>query len=131
MLTFFRRGVMAKLMLGVLFLSLVAIVITGFGTGGMGGLGELGGLGQSNVARVGGESISTQRVKQEGGRQLERMRQQAPNADLAAFVRKGFGDDGLDQMIAIGSPVVCGKGPGRAVSRRMGDGEIASFPALQ
>ncbi|MFL6863030.1 MAG: peptidyl-prolyl cis-trans isomerase [Allosphingosinicella sp.] len=131
MLTFFRRGVMAKLMLGVLFLSLVAIVITGFGTGGMGGLGELGGLGQSNVARVGGESISTQRVKQEADRQLERMRQQDPNIDMVAFVRKGFIDDIVDQLIGVVSTVVFGKDHGLAASRTMIDREIASIPAFQ
>jgi peptidyl-prolyl cis-trans isomerase D len=131
MLTFFRRGLMAKLMLGVLFLSLVAIVITGFGTGGMGGLGELGGLGQSNVARVGGESISTQRVRQEADRQLERMRQQDPNVDMVAFVRKGFIDDIVDQLIGMVSTVVFGKDHGLAASRTMVDREIASIPAFQ
>ena len=63
MLTFFRRGLMAKLMLGVLFLTLVAMVITGFGTGG-GGLGDLGGLRAGTVASVGGEKITSDRLRE-------------------------------------------------------------------
>ncbi len=42
MLAFFRRGATEKVMLGVLVIALFAIVVTGFGTGGMGGIGELG-----------------------------------------------------------------------------------------
>ena len=131
MLTFFRRGVMAKLMLGVLFLSLVAIVITGFGTQGMGGLGELGGLGQSNVAKVEGETISTQRVRQEADRQLERMRQQDPSVDMATFARRGYIDEIVDQLIGIVSAVAFGKDQGLAVSRKLIDREIAGIPAFQ
>ena len=37
MLSFFRRGITAKIMLVVLGIGLFAIVITGFGTGGSGG----------------------------------------------------------------------------------------------
>ena len=131
MLSFFRRGVTAKIMLGVLALALFAIVITGFGTQGMGGLGELGGLGQSNIAKVGGETISAQRVRQEAERQLERMRQQDPNLDYAGFVKRGYMDDLVDQMIGMSASVAFGKQQGLAVSRKMVDQEIAGIPAFQ
>jgi peptidyl-prolyl cis-trans isomerase D len=131
MLTFFRRGLMAKLMLGVLFLSLVAIVITGFGTGGMGGLGELGTLGQDTVAKVGGTSLTTERVRQEASRQLDKMRQQEPNLDMNAFLRRGALEQIVDQLIDVVASTAYGTEHGLAASRRMVDREIASIPAFQ
>ncbi|MEA3032450.1 MAG: peptidyl-prolyl cis-trans isomerase [Sphingomonadales bacterium] len=131
MLSIFRRGVTAKIMLGVLFLSLVAIVITGFGTGGMGGLGELGTLGQDIVAKVGGTSLTTDRVRQETTRQLDKMRQQDPNLDMTAFLRRGALEQIVDQLIDVVAGTVFGKDHGLAASRKMIDREIASIPAFQ
>src|SRR4051812_31094442 len=131
MLSLFRRGFMAKIMLGVLFLSLVAIVITGFGTGGMGGIGELGRLGSSNVASVGGEKISTTRVKDETNRQLDKMRQQNPGLDMASFLRRGALEEIVDQLIQITANVTFGEKHGLAASRQMIDREIAGIPAFQ
>ncbi|HLL30884.1 MAG TPA: hypothetical protein VK403_07805, partial [Allosphingosinicella sp.] len=54
MLSIFRRGFMAKVMLVFLVIGLFAIVITGFGTGGSGGLGGLGGMSGATVASVEG-----------------------------------------------------------------------------
>src|SRR3954464_3562474 len=88
MLTFFRRGVMAKAALGILFLTLVAMVITGFGTGGLGGLGGLGGgLRSTTHHQGGGQEITSDELKDNVQRQLERMRQQQPEIDMAQFVR--------------------------------------------
>jgi peptidyl-prolyl cis-trans isomerase D len=131
MLSIFRRGITAKIMLGVLFLSLVAIVITGFGTGGMGGLGELGKLGQDTVAKVGGTSLTTDRVRQETSRQLDKMRQQDANLDMAAFLRRGALEQIVDQLIDVVASTVFGKDHGLAASRMMVDREIASIPAFQ
>jgi peptidyl-prolyl cis-trans isomerase D len=131
MLTFFRRGITAKIMLGVLFLSLVAIVITGFGTGGMGGLGELGTLGQDTVAKIGGTSLTTDRVRQETSRQLDKMRQQDPNLDMTAFLRRGALEQIVDQLIDVVASTVFGTDHGLAASRKMVDREIASIPAFQ
>jgi peptidyl-prolyl cis-trans isomerase D len=131
MLSIFRRGVTAKIMLGVLGLSLFAIVITGFGTGGMGGLGELGGLGASSIASVGGETISTQRVKEEADRQLAKLREKQPEADMARLLRGGSLEEIVDQLIGIAASVAFGSDNGLSVSRKMVDREIAAVPAFQ
>ncbi|MBV8688217.1 MAG: SurA N-terminal domain-containing protein [Alphaproteobacteria bacterium] len=131
MLSLFRRGAMAKVMLGVLFLSLVAIVITGFGTGGTGGLGELGGLGGSTVAKVGGEKITTTRLTDETQRQLARLRQQNPTLDMGSFLGRGALEEIADQLIGITANVVFGEKQGLAASRQMIDREIAGIPAFQ
>jgi peptidyl-prolyl cis-trans isomerase D len=132
MLTFFRRGITAKIMLGVLFLSLVAIVITGFGTGGTGGLGELAGrLGSDTVASVGSEKINTDRVRDETNRQLDRARQDHPELDIAAFVRRGALEEVVDQLINVTAGIVFGEKQGLAATKRMIDAEIVKIPAFQ
>jgi peptidyl-prolyl cis-trans isomerase D len=131
MLTFFRRGIMSKIMLGVLFLSLVAIVITGFGTGGMGGLGELGGLGASTVAKVGGEAITSDDLRDNTQRQLERFRQQQPELDMAQFVRRGAVDEVLEQMISAAATMDFANSVGIVASKKMVDAQIAAIPAFQ
>jgi peptidyl-prolyl cis-trans isomerase D len=130
MLSLFRRGFMAKIMLGVLFLSLVAIVITGFGTGG-GGLGDLGGLKAGAVASVGGERLTTDRLRDETQRQFERLRTQQPDLDLATFLRRGAIGEVLEQLIDVTAATVFGREHGLAVSRQMIDREIAGIPAFQ
>jgi peptidyl-prolyl cis-trans isomerase D len=132
MLTFFRRGIMAKIMLGVLFLSLVAIVITGFGTGGSGGLGELAGrLGSDTIASVGGEKVTTERVRDEADRQLDRLRQEHPELDMATLVRRGAIDDVVDQLIDLFAAMSFGAKHGLVATKRMIDAEIVKIPAFQ
>lgn len=129
MLSSFRRGLMAKLMLGVLFLTLVAMVITGFGTGG-GGLGDLGGLRTGTVARVGDESITTDRLRDETQRQFERLRREQPELDMAAFLRRGAMEEVLGQLIDVTAATVFGREQGMGVSKEMIDREIAGVPAF-
>jgi peptidyl-prolyl cis-trans isomerase D len=131
MLSIFRRGAMAKIMLVVLFLSLVAIVITGFGTGGMGGLGGLGGLRAGTVASIGGERLSTDRLRDETQRQFERIRRDQPELDMASFLRRGSLEEVLDQLIDITAVAVFGREQGLGVSRKMVDRDIAGIPAFQ
>ncbi|HEX8622808.1 MAG TPA: SurA N-terminal domain-containing protein [Allosphingosinicella sp.] len=130
MLSSFRRGLMAKLMLGVLFLTLVAMVITGFGTGG-GGLGDLGGLRSGTVASVGGEKLTTERLRDETQRQFERLRREQPELDMAAFLRRGSIEEVLDQLIDLTAITVFGREQGLGVSRAMIDRDIAAVPAFQ
>jgi peptidyl-prolyl cis-trans isomerase D len=130
MLSLFRRGAMAKVMLVILFISLVAIVVTGFGTGG-GGLGDVGGLRNGSVASVGGERLTAERVRDETQRQLDRVRQQQPELDLASFVRRGAVEEVLDQLINSVASLVFGREHGLGVSRQMIDREIAGIPAFQ
>lgn len=130
MLSSFRRGLMAKLMLGVLFLTLVAMVITGFGTGG-GGLGDLGGLRSGTVASVGGEKLTSDRLRDETQRQFERLRREQPELDMAAFLRRGSAEEVLDQLIDLTAITVFGREHGLGVSRTMIDRDIAGVAAFQ
>jgi peptidyl-prolyl cis-trans isomerase D len=127
MLSIFRKGFMAKIMLVVLVIGLFAIVITGFGTGGM-GLGGLGGLGGTTVASVEGEELTSQRLRDETQRQLDRIRQDQPELDIATFLRQGALEEVLDQLIGLTAAAVFGREQGLGVSRRMIDQQIASIP---
>src|SRR3569833_528622 len=132
MLSFFRRGIMAKIALGVLFLTTVAMVITGFGTGGSGGLGELAGrLGSDTVAKAGGQAITTEQVRDTTQQQLDRMRQEQPELDMATFLRKGALEDIVDQMIDIAAATAFGEKMGLAATKRMVDAQIVKIPAFQ
>lgn len=131
MLTFFRRGIMAKVMLAVLFLSLVAIVITGFGTGGSGGIGDLGALRADSIASVGGERVSNDDVKKGMQRQLDRLRQENPELDMASFVRRGALTQVVDQLIDVAATVVFGRNHGLGASKTLVDREIAGIPGFQ
>lgn len=129
MLSSFRRGLMAKLMLGVLFLTLVAMVITGFGTGG-GGLGDLGGLRSGTVASVDGEKVTAERLNNETQRQFERLRREQPELDMAAFLSRGSMEEVLEQLLDLTAITVFGREQGLGVSRQMIDRDIAAVPAF-
>ena len=132
MLSFFRRGFMSKVMLGILFLALVAIVITGFGTGGMGGLESLGGgLSATTVAKAGGEAVTADDLRDNMQRQLERFRQQQPELDMAQFIRRGAYEQILDQMISAAAITDFANSVGIVASKKMIDAQIAGVPAFQ
>jgi len=126
MLSLFRRGFMAKIMLVILVVGLIAIVITGFGTGGS-GMGGLGGLGGSTVASVGGEKLTSARLTDETQRQLARLRRDQPELDMAAFLRQGAMDEVLEQLIDLTASAVFGRQQGLGASRQMIDRDIASI----
>jgi peptidyl-prolyl cis-trans isomerase D len=130
MLSFFRRGITAKIMLVVLGIGLFAIVITGFGTGGS-GVGGMGGASAGTVASVGGEDITTADVTQQVNRQLAEARQQNPELDMGTFLRGGTLEEMVNQMVGVSAALVFGKEQGLAVSRQMIDREIAGVRAFQ
>jgi peptidyl-prolyl cis-trans isomerase D len=130
MLSFFRRGITAKIMLVVLGIGLFAIVITGFGTGGS-GVGGMGGASAGTVASVGDEEITTADVTQQVNRQLAEARQQNPELDLGTFLRGGTLEEMVNQMVGVAAALVFGKEQGLAVSRQMIDREIAGVRAFQ
>jgi peptidyl-prolyl cis-trans isomerase D len=127
MLSLFRRGFMAKIMLVILAIGLIAIVITGFGTGGS-GVGGLGGLSGTTVASVGGEKLTSTRLSDELQRQLTRLRTQQPELDMAAFLRQGALEEVLEQLVDLTASAVFGREQGLGVSRQMIDRDIASIP---
>jgi peptidyl-prolyl cis-trans isomerase D len=130
MLTFFRRGITAKLMLILLGLVLVAIVITGFGAGGM-GLETLRNLGGGGIATVDGQHITADELNTEMSRQLELARRQQPEADMASLVRQGMVDDIVEEMIAVTGAVRFGQAHGLVGTREMMDREITKLPIFQ
>jgi peptidyl-prolyl cis-trans isomerase D len=129
MLSLFRRGVTAKIMLVILGIGLFAIVITGFGTGGM-GAGSLSGPSSGSVAEVDGEPITSVELRDMVQRQLSQMRQQRPEMDMATFLQQGALEEIADQMIDIAAAVAFGRSQGLGVSREAIDREIASIPAF-
>jgi peptidyl-prolyl cis-trans isomerase D len=128
MLSIFRRGFMAKIMLVVLGVGLIAIVLTGFGTGGGGGLGGLGGLRGGTVASIDGEQLTSEQLRDETQRQLDRLRREQPELDMAAFLRQGALEEVLEQMMDLTASAVFGREQGMGVSRQMIDREIANIP---
>jgi len=128
MLSIFRRGFMAKVMLVFLVIGLFAIVITGFGTGGSGGLGGLGGMSGATVASVEGEALTSERLRDETQRQLDRIRQGRPELDIATFLQQGALEEVLEQLIDLTASAVFGREQGLGTSRQMVDREIASMP---
>jgi peptidyl-prolyl cis-trans isomerase D len=130
MLSFFRRGIWAKLMLVVLGIGLFAIVVTGFGTGGIGGLGAIGG-GSSSIASVDGEAISEADVSDQVRRQLKRTQQQQPTLDMASFLRGGALEEIVNQLVTVTSRLVFGRDQGLSASKALVDREILSISAFQ
>lgn len=131
MLSFFRRGATEKVMLGVLALSLVAIIITGFGTGGTGGIAELASGGGDTLVKVGDRTVTGKEVTQQIERQVAQAREQQPDITTAQFLAGGGFEQILQQMISQRALVSFGSDQGLAVSKRMIDGEIASIPAFK
>jgi peptidyl-prolyl cis-trans isomerase D len=130
MLSFFRHGITAKIMLGILALGLFAIVITGFGTGGTGGLGGLGSAGGA-LARAGDEKVTAAEATDQINRQLARAREQQPELDIVNFLKTGVYEQLINQLVSAKALLSFGHDVALGVSKRLIDGEIASVPAFQ
>lgn len=130
MMSFFRRGITAKIMLGVLAIGLFAIVITGFGTGGDGGIGTLGG-GGDQIASAGDEEVTSTEVTDQVNRQLTQARQQRPELDMGTFLGTGAFEEVVRQLISSKALLSFARGLGFAASEKMVNTQIASIPAFQ
>lgn len=128
MISFFRRALSSWVLLGLLGLIMIAFIVTGVGT--PSGLGNLSG-GGSDIAKVGGSSISANDAASRVQAQLDGARQQAPGLDINAFVRSGAVEQVVDQMINSRAFEQFGNKYGMVVSNRLIDGEIASIPAFR
>jgi peptidyl-prolyl cis-trans isomerase D len=132
MLTTLRGRGSQKFMLVVLAIALLAIVVTGFGTGG-GGLGDIsgGGVSADSIAEVHGEPITSTEVTDQVNRQLSRAREQQPTLDLPTFFQGGAFEEIIRQLIAQRAIVAFGEANGFVISKRLIDGEIARIPAFR
>lgn len=127
MFSLFRRGFGSWLVLGILGLVMIAFVITGVNAPtGPGGLGR----GEALV-EVGDEALRASEVGAQVNRQFERVRQEQPEIDLAAFFAEGAFEEILRQLVSTKAIAAFGREQGIAVSKRMVDGQIASIPAFQ
>jgi peptidyl-prolyl cis-trans isomerase D len=127
MLSTFRRKLSSWLVLGFLFIAIVAMVITGFGTGGVGGLPTPTTSGET-IAEVNGEEIGADELERMIRRELERARQQTPELDIDRFLEAGAFEGLLEQLIVGRALWAFGREQGLIVSQRMIDTVIANIP---
>jgi peptidyl-prolyl cis-trans isomerase D len=133
MLSFVRRKASKWVAAVILFLVLAAIVVTGFGTGGVGGLGNLGGgtpQGEE-LARVDREPVTLAEVSDLVTRAYQQARQGQPTLDMASFVAQGGFNQILYQAIITRAIRHFGEERGLVASRQMVDREIANIPAFR
>ncbi|HST35630.1 MAG TPA: peptidyl-prolyl cis-trans isomerase [Allosphingosinicella sp.] len=102
MISGFRKSLRSWATIALLFLALMAIVVTGFGTGGFGGLGSLSGDGSSEnptLVTVAGTPITKAQVDDEINRQYADARAQYPNLGMREFLAQGAFDALLRQLV--------------------------------
>ena len=119
----------------ILFLSLVAIVITGFGTGGFGGLDSLGGGGSSptgtELAKVGNRAITADQANNQFNESFQELRRRLPNAQISEFLEQDGFEGSLERLIALETVRQFAQARGIVVSRRMIDHAISTAPEFQ
>jgi peptidyl-prolyl cis-trans isomerase D len=134
MISGFRKSLRSWAMILVLFLALVAIVVTGFGTGGSGGLGSLGGGGGGSgqqLATVNGEEVSESEVRDLITRAFAEARSRQPTLDMAGFIAAGGFDEILYQAIIKRAIMDYAAERGIVATRRMIDREILGIPVFR
>jgi peptidyl-prolyl cis-trans isomerase D len=127
MISFLRKGLSSWLVLAILGLVMIAFVITGVNA--PGGAPVAGG--GERLVSVGDQTVSTVEVADQVNRQFERVRQQQPELDLAAFFQEGAYEEIVRQLIGQKAMLAFGESQGFAASKRLIDGEIAGIPAFQ
>ncbi|HYJ51724.1 MAG TPA: SurA N-terminal domain-containing protein [Allosphingosinicella sp.] len=134
MIAGFRKSLRSWATVLLLFIALVAIVVTGFGTGGVGGLGSLSGGGGTSgdaLASVEGQDMTVTEVNDMVNRAYSRARQQQPTLDMGTFLSQGTYEQIVDQLITARSIQAFGEAQGLIVSNRMIDREIVNIPAFR
>jgi len=117
----------------ILFLSLVAIVITGFGTGG-GGLGDIGGGGPSTgteLAKVGSTRITSDQANNQFTESFQQLQRQLPNLQLAEYINQGGYEGSVDRLVALEALNQFAQARGIAVTRQMIDNAISNAQEFQ
>jgi peptidyl-prolyl cis-trans isomerase D len=134
MISGFRKSLRSWATIALLFLALVAIVVTGFGTGGFGGLGSLssGGTNPGDVlATVEGEEIKASEVSDLINREYAAARQQQPDLQMSDFLAQGVYDQTLNQLVSFAAIRHYAGARGLAASEQMVDRAIANIPAFR
>src|SRR5205085_2637689 len=116
-----RRKMKNWVAASILFFSLVAIVITGFGTGGIGGLSSLTGGGApsgNELAKVGRVAITTDMANTQFNQDYQNLRQNLPNVQLAEFVSQGGFEGSVERLVALEALRQFAQSQGIVASRR-------------
>lgn len=126
MITFFRRALSSKLVLGLLALIAIAFIITGIEQPFQGSVSS--GSGSGIVASVGGEDITEAEMVKKVRNQVDALRREQPGFDMARFVAGGGVEQTLDLAIDGRAFEIFARRQGMTASKRLVDGEIASRP---
>lgn len=126
MIDTFRKKLRSGILLAILGVGLLAIVITGFGTGGMGGLGGLSGGGQraEAIVEIDGEDLTDVEVSRQLSLAFREYAQENRTADRARFFGEVF-DPALDQIIDTRTVAAFARQLGMVIPQEMVDREIA------
>lgn len=128
MISFFRRALSSKLVLGLLALIAIAFVITGIERPFQGSL--PGGTSGSAVATVGGEDIGEAEMVKRVQNQVDALARAQPGFDMARFIAQGGVEQTVDLTMNARAIEMFARAQGMVASKRLVDGEIASIPAF-
>lgn len=131
MLAFARKKLAKWLGIVLLGFILIAMVVTGFGTGGVGGLGSLSGGGSQagdTLATVEGKAIAASEVSDLVNRQYGIARQQRPTVTMAELLAEGLFEQTLNQLITQTAIEHYAGERGLVVSDRLIDKMIVNIP---
>ncbi len=98
MISFFRKALSSWVVLALFALILLAFLVTGFGSGGIGGIGSLG-QSDSDVAQIGGRSISASAAANRIQSEFEAARQQRPGLEMSQFAQQGDAEQAVERLI--------------------------------
>ena len=129
-----RRKMKNWIAASILFFSLVAIVITGFGTGGTGGLGSLSGNGAptgTEVAKVGHVAITTDQANNQFNQDFQQLRQNLENATIPEYLNQGGFEGSVERLVALEALRQYAQARGIVATRKMIDASISTSPEFQ
>ena len=116
----------------VLFLALVAMVVTGFGTDGMGGLGgATGGASGATLAEIDGREVTEVELSQQINRFYARAQAQQPGLTMESFLAQGAFDGILGELVTGEALLAFGEEQGVVISDRMIDRVIVNIPQFR
>ena len=128
----FRKKIRTGFLLAILGLGLIAIVITGFGTGGAGGMGGAGGSGETaqTAVEVGGEALTDVEISRRMNFAYRQATRQQPELSREQFFARNF-DAMLEDLIDSRALLSFARQMGIVVPQSMVDREIVTNPSFQ
>jgi peptidyl-prolyl cis-trans isomerase D len=125
----FRKKLRSGVLLAILGIALIAIVITGFGTGGSGIGGISGGQQAQQILEVGGEELTDVEVSRRMTFAYRQASRQQPGLDRGAFFQSSF-DPMLEQFVDSRALMAFARQIGFVVPQSMVDREIVTNPSF-